>query len=113
MGKETTDEFTTQTPTFTAADRSQATSADAMQSAGKEKASVLQALAVSEATFDRWRRQYGSMKSEEGKRLKQLEEENKQLKVLVAELTLDNRILKHISEGNIGVSPSRIGVSSN
>ena len=74
--------------------------ADAMLNAGKELAAVLQALEVSESTFDRWRRQYGGMKSEEAKRLKQLEEENKQLKSLVAELTLDNRMLKHLSEGN-------------
>ena len=40
------------------------------------------------------------MKAEEAKRLKSLEDENKQLKELVAELTLDNRMLKHISEGN-------------
>ena len=74
--------------------------ADAMLNTGKELAAVLQALEVSESTFERWRRQYGGMKSEEAKRLKQLEEENKQLKSLVAELTLDNRMLKHITEGN-------------
>jgi len=74
--------------------------ADAMLNAGKEMAAVLQALEVSETTFERWRRQYGGMKSEEAKRLKHLEEENKQLKSLVAELTLDNRMLKHVSEGN-------------
>ena len=74
--------------------------ADAMLNAGKELAAVLQALEVSESSYERWRRQYGGMKSEEAKRLKQLEEENKQLKALVADLTLDNRMLKHISEGN-------------
>ena len=54
--------------------------ADAMLNAGKDEAAVLQALEVSESTYERWRRQYGGMKSEEAKRLKQLEEENKQLK---------------------------------
>jgi len=74
--------------------------ADAMLNAGKDEAVVLQSLEVSQATYDRWRKQYGGMKAEEAKRLKELDEENKQLKELVAELTLDNRMLKHISEGN-------------
>lgn len=74
--------------------------ADAMLNAGKDQAAVLQALEVSEATFLRWRQQYGGMKAEEAKRLKELEEENKKLKEIVAELTLDNRMLKHIAEGN-------------
>ena len=74
--------------------------ADAMLNAGKELAAVLQALEVSESTFDRWRNQYGGMKSEEAKRLKQLEEENKRLKQLVAEKELDMQRLKHITEGN-------------
>ena len=48
--------------------------ADAMLAAGKDLAAVLQALEVSEPTLARWRTQYGGMKSEEAKRLKQLEE---------------------------------------
>jgi putative transposase len=74
--------------------------ADAMLSAGKEVAAVLQSLEVSEATYLRWRNQYGGMKAEEAKRLKLLEEGNKRLKELVAELTLDNRMLKHVAEKN-------------
>ena len=74
--------------------------ADAMLNSGKELSAVLQALEVSEATYHRWRNQYGGMKAEEAKRLKSLEDENKRLKELVAELTLDNRMLKHITEGN-------------
>ncbi len=74
--------------------------ADAMLSAGKDLASVLQSLEVSESTLERWRRQYGGMKAEEAIRLKNLEDENKKLKEVVAELTLDNRMLKHIAEGN-------------
>jgi putative transposase len=74
--------------------------ADAMLSSGKEVAAVLQSLEVSEATYLRWRNQYGGMKAEEAKRLKLLEEENKRLKELVAELTLDNRMLKHVTEKN-------------
>ena len=73
--------------------------ADAMLNAGKDQAAVLQSLEVSQATYDRWRAQYGGMKAEEAKRLKELEDENKRLKVIVADLTLDNRMLKHLSEG--------------
>ena len=74
--------------------------ADAMLNAGKDVAAVLQALEVSEATYLRWRNQYGGMKAEEAKRLKELEEENKRLKEIVAELTLDNRMPKHVAEKN-------------
>ena len=74
--------------------------ADAMLNAGKDLAEVLQALEVSEATFHRWRAQYGGMKAEEAKRLKELEEENKRLKKLLAEAELDKAILKEAAEGN-------------
>jgi transposase-like protein len=74
--------------------------ADAMLNAGKDVAAVLQALEISEATYLRWRNQYGGMKAEEAKRLKELEDENRRLKELVAELTLDNRMLKYVAEKN-------------
>jgi putative transposase len=74
--------------------------ADAMLNSGKDLAAVLQALEVSESTYARWRSQYGGMKAEEAVRLKRLEEENKKLKEVVAELTLDNRMLKFLNEGN-------------
>lgn len=74
--------------------------ADAMLNAGKDLATVLQSLEISEATLHRWRNRYGGMKSEEAKRLKQLEEENKHLKEIVAEKELDIKMLKHLTEGN-------------
>ncbi len=74
--------------------------ADAMLNAGQDLAAVLQALEVSEATYHRWRNQYGEMKSEEARRLKALEDENKRLKQIVAEKELDIRMLKHLTEGN-------------
>ena len=74
--------------------------ADAMLNAGKDVAAVLQALEVSEATYHRWRNQYGGMKAEEAKRLKELENENKRLKKLLAEAELDKEILKEALEGN-------------
>ncbi len=74
--------------------------ADAMLNAGKEMAVVLQTLEVSESTYLRWQNQYGGMKSEEAKRLKKLDEENKRLKQIVADQALDIQMLKHISQGN-------------
>lgn len=74
--------------------------ADAMLNSGKDLAVVLQSLEVSESTLERWRKQYGGMKSEEAVRLKKLEEENKRLKELVAEKELDIKALKLIAEGN-------------
>ena len=61
--------------------------------AGRELAAVCQMLGVSEKTYYRWRSKYGGMKAEEAKRLAALEEENAQLKKLVANLSLDKQIL--------------------
>ncbi len=55
---------------------------------------------MSEQTYYRWRSEYGGMKLAQAKRLKELEKENQQLKRAVAELTLDNLILKEASKGN-------------
>ena len=74
--------------------------ADDMLAADKSVGEVLQALEVSEATLNRWRSQYGGMKSEEAKRLKALEEGNNRLKKIVAEQALDISILKEITRGN-------------
>lgn len=74
--------------------------ADAMLASGKTIGQVVQSLEVSEQTFHRWRTQYGGMKSEEAKRLKQLEEENRRLKKVVADLTLDKDILQEALKGN-------------
>jgi len=74
--------------------------ADAMLNGGKDLAAVLQSLGVSEATFHRWRNQYGGMKSEEAQRLKQLEDENRRLKQIVADKELDIQMLKHVASKN-------------
>ncbi len=74
--------------------------ADTMLAAGKTIGQVVQVLEVSEPTFHRWRNQYGGMKAEEVKRLKELEQENKRLKKLLAESELDISILKEALEGN-------------
>ena len=67
--------------------------ADGMLAAGKTIGQVCQELEVSEPTLHRWRNQYGGMKAEEAKRLKELETENSRLKRLVVDLTLDKEIL--------------------
>lgn len=74
--------------------------AEAMLNAGQDLAAVLMSLEVSEATYHRWRNQYGGMKSEEARRLKELEEENRRLKHLVADLSLDNQMLKYVNSKN-------------
>ena len=67
---------------------------------GKDLAEILRALEVSEATWNRWRSQYGGMKASEAKRLRELEAENARLKRLVANQALDIDMLKELAEGN-------------
>ena len=74
--------------------------AEAMLCSGKTIGQVCQAMEVSEPTFHRWRTQYGGMKAEQAKRLKELEEENARLKRLVADLSLDVSILREAVSGN-------------
>ena len=57
-------------------------------------------IGVTEQTYYRWRKGYGGMRVEQAKRLKELEKENSQLKKLVADITLDNAILKEAARGN-------------
>ena len=57
-------------------------------------------IGVTEQTYYRWRKEYGGMRVEQARRLKELEKENTRLKRLVADLSLDNAILKEASRGN-------------
>jgi len=57
-------------------------------------------IGVTEQTYYRWRREYGGLRIEQAKKLKNLEKENARLKKLVADLSLDNSILKEAAEGN-------------
>ena len=59
---------------------------------------VCQKLAISEQTFHRWRQQYGGLKADDAKRLKELEAENERLKRLVAQLALDKRMLQEVAQ---------------
>jgi transposase-like protein len=74
--------------------------AEQMLSEGKTAGEAAKALEVSEQTLHRWRNQYGGMKADDVKRLKELERENGQLKRLVADKELENLALKEIAKGN-------------
>ena len=74
--------------------------AEVLLSQGATAAEVVRKLSISEQTYYRWRREYGGMRIEQAKRLKVLEKENTRLKKLVADLSLDNAILKEVSRGN-------------
>jgi putative transposase len=74
--------------------------AEARLGAGATVPEVSRELGISEATFHRWRNQYGGMSSSEAKRLRELEKENARLKKLVAEQALDIDILKEVSRKN-------------
>ena len=74
--------------------------AERMLGEGKQVPEVAKALEVSEQTFHRWRNQYGGMKADDVKRLKELEKENRELKQIVADKELDIRAYKEIAKGN-------------
>jgi len=57
-------------------------------------------IGITQQTYYRWRKEYGGLRIEQAKRLKSLEKENARLKKLVADLSLDNAILKEAAEGN-------------
>jgi putative transposase len=67
---------------------------------GEDIAEVCRQLEITESTWHRWRNQYGGMKANDAKRLKELEKENGQLKRIVANQALDIDMLKHIASGN-------------
>jgi transposase-like protein len=69
-------------------------------SQGKTVGQVCRSLGVSEQSYYRWRREYGGLRVDQAKRLKDLEKENKRLRVAVSDLTLDKQILKEALSGN-------------
>ena len=73
---------------------------DVEMSKGRSVEEVCRELSITTNTYYRWRREYGGMKLDQAKRLKELEKENNQLKRVVADLSLDNRILKDLARGN-------------
>src|SRR4030042_395702 len=74
--------------------------AEVLLSQGANIAEASKKIGVTEQTYYRWRKEYGGMRMEQAKRLKDLEKENARLKKLVAALSLDNSILKEATRGN-------------
>ena len=74
--------------------------AEVLQSNGQTLPQVCKALGITQQTYYRWRKEYGGLKVEQAKRLKQLEKENARLKKVVADQALDMAILKEVAEGN-------------
>ena len=74
--------------------------AEILISEGKTIGEAARQLSISEQTSCRWRREYGGMRVDQAKRLKELEKENVRLKRLVADVSLDNAILKEAARGN-------------
>ncbi len=74
--------------------------AEVLQGQGMTIGDVSRKLGISEQTYYRWRKEYGGMRVAQAKRLRELEKENGRLKKLVADLSLDNDILKEAVRGN-------------
>jgi transposase-like protein len=75
--------------------------AEVLISQGSTTGQAARHLQISEQTYYKWRRQYGGMRINQAKRLKELEKENARLKKLVADISLDNAILKDVAQGNL------------
>jgi putative transposase len=73
--------------------------ADVLLAQGKPVAEVCRALGVTDVTYYRWRKEYGGLKVEQAKRLKELEAENAKLRRAVSDLTIDKLILSEIAKG--------------
>jgi putative transposase len=74
--------------------------AEILLNQGATLSAILKKMGISDVTYYRWRKEYGGMRVDQAKRLKDLEQENSRLKKLVADLSLDNAILKEASRGN-------------
>ena len=75
--------------------------AEVLLSKGSTAAEAARHLGIAEQTYYRWRKEYGGMRINQAKRLKELEKENTRLKRLVADQALDNAILKDVAQGNL------------
>ena len=74
--------------------------AEVLLAQGMKTGEVCRQIGVSEQTYYRWRRDYGGLKVDQARRLKELEKENARLRRAVSDLTLDKLILKEVAEGN-------------
>ena len=74
--------------------------AEVRLSLGRNVGQACREMGITEQTYYRWRKEYGGMRVDQARRLKELEQENSRLKKLVADLSLDNAILKEANRGN-------------
>jgi len=74
--------------------------ADVLIAKGQNIEEVVRQLGISDATYYKWRREYGGLQVDQAKRYKELEQENQRLRKVIADLTIDNSILKEASRGN-------------
>jgi transposase-like protein len=74
--------------------------ADVLVGQGRSVAEAIRAIGVSEVTYYRWRREYGGLKTDQVRRMKDLEIENQRLRKAIADLTLDKLILQEAARGN-------------
>jgi transposase-like protein len=74
--------------------------ADVLQAKGQTLVEACRQIGVSEQTYYNWRKEYGGLKIDQAKRFKQLEQENARLKKVIADLSIDNAILKEAARGN-------------
>ena len=75
--------------------------AEVLLSQGSTAAEAARHLGISEQTYYKWRKEYGGLRINQAKRLKELEKENARLKRLVADQALDNAILRDVAQGNL------------
>lgn len=75
--------------------------AEVLESKGLTQLEIARQLGICDQTLIRWRKEYGGLRVDQAKRLKELEKENARLKRLVADLSLDNSILKEVASGNL------------
>jgi len=74
--------------------------AEIMLAEGKSLDQVIKSIEVTQHTYYRWKKEYGGLQSDQAKKLRDLEKENQRLKKIVADLSLDNDILREVSKGN-------------
>jgi putative transposase len=74
--------------------------AEVLQGQGEKVEGICRKLGISDVTYYKWRKEYGGLRMDQAKRFKDLEKENSRLKKLVADLSIDNQILKEVASGN-------------
>ena len=74
--------------------------AEVLQAKGQTLEEVVRQLGISTVTYYKWRKEYGGLRVDQAKRFKEIEQENQRLRKVVADLTIDNSILKEVARGN-------------